>query len=292
MENHVKTLETALTEQSAMIRILKSNQSASAISSALAADAAAAAAAAAAPPQPTESPTQQLLNLHQRQLNTAATSPSFLGSPLHLPQSTAQSLLHPSLPHHPKQLSVSAASTPTHHGISGGVKQHSRLGVPAAAVAAANPTSASSAAIADYLRAASRSRSPSAGLNVSHADILHANLLSSAASASASDIPHSHHLSLRAPAPPPPLTLLGGGSLHLAQTRQLQQQLRQRSATPTAELMRLGAGGGGLTLPAPLPSAVTAAERRDSAPGNVLAHAMATAAAARSPTAAHATGAT
>ncbi len=263
LENVVKTLETTLTEQSAMIRILRSNQSASAIDSALtdaattAATAGANGAVAAANANnmvvdPT-SPTHQLLQLHQRQLSASYLHPS---SALFQQQQQQHQPPPPNRPP-PFPTSVSAASTPTHH-----LARHHL-----------NPSSpAASAAIVDYLRNAGgivpplgRSRSPSAGLNVSHADILHANLIH--------DNPASsplHSKSLMNP-PPPPLSIFtsggGGGSLHVGQARQL--QFLRRSATPTAELMRPGAGA--MTLPAPIPQLGGPDQRRDSAPSAVLA---------------------
>ncbi len=266
MENVVKTLETTLTEQAAMIRIFQSNQSASAIDTALTDAAAATATAAAAAVEPT-SPTHQLLQMHQRQLSASYLHPS---SPLFQQGAAAPR----------PRFSVSAASTPTHPH-----HHHVRHHL--------NPSSpAASAAIVDYLRntaaavspsSLARSRSPSAGLNVSHADILHANLIhdSGVGGIAAATSPlHSKALSL-ATAPTPQLSIFTGGgvggSLHLNQSRQL--HLLRRSATPTADLMRGDAGAGAMTLPSALASAAQQ-QRRDSAPGDVLAMATTAATAA------------
>ncbi len=225
-----------------MIRIMQSNQSSTAINSALVADIAQQANLNLPTSSATDPSTHQLLQLHQRQLNSVGYP---ISSPIHQHQQQQ----------HPRALS--AASTPL----------HSRL-----------PQSPN---ILDYIR---RSHSPSTGLNVSHADILHANLISDTAASSPS-ASHSKSYSLNAP-----LSIFEkrdssfvpvGGSLHLNQVRQLQQQLRQqqqhntqRSCTPTAELMRPGAGQ--MTLPPSFalsphhPHSHHQQERRDSAPGGIL----------------------
>ena len=251
MESVMKTMETTIAEQTAMIRIMQSNQAASAVSAALlnrAQQQQNDIVAAAVPPPVggnlSASPTHLL---HSRQLS-------------HMTTPTSSYLAHSSAFHHAKQLSTPVYATPT--ALRRSRSPAAGLNVTQTDLLRVTPTSSEVMRISPSQADTLLNRSTPTSTALLRVTPTQASLLRTAQEEVLRATPSHHHELLNAHNTHNTMEIHRPKPLHLTS-----KELLRRSATPTAELMRrsrtptaiidLGSGG-----------------RRDSAPGEILAHTL------------------
>ena len=254
MENTIKALETTLAEQTASIRILETNQSSAAVNAALLENPVAAAALAgrSVTPQPQPSPKNSLaIALTSPQVVSGGGSLSLHASPTHLL--------------HARQLSnMSHLAT----GLTPLVAHGKQLSTPALTAVSSYGTVSNSAAAAALLAVPMASSGNSFRTSPSRTLLGLRSQQHYTAEELGAETPENM---FRAVVSTPPSAPASVGAIHpLPKSR---QQL-MRSATPSAELLRAVNSGPHQTMAQAHLLAGLEGGRRDSAPGDVLAHSL------------------